>query len=263
MYHRHHLFDVRYYALYPRYYILGVFIFVIYYATDAGAQIYICIYIMYTHLQMFLVTFTSWRQFAAVSQQVAQKMADTVEQEAATFLEPLEHNYRIVASIKAALAQRTAKRSAYIAWMVDVDAKTNAYKKIQGMPGKESQAQAKEQAVSQAQDSADAAKAEFEKVSERLLTEFEVFKNQKAVDFKEAITCFVNAQVRFYCIVMSACILVLVSLCSHCSLLLFSSNTALSCCLSCSLALLFAAGLGAQVAADMDLLHPRARGRDG
>jgi hypothetical protein len=80
--------------------------------------------------------------------------------------------------------------------MIDVEAKTAAFRKLQGVAGKEAQAEQKEQAVSAAQDGADAAKLEFEKVSERLLTEFELFKNQKAFDIKEMMTNFVNLQVR-------------------------------------------------------------------
>jgi hypothetical protein len=117
------------------------------------------------------------------------------ENKVVQLVEPLEEYSRMLFSIKHAMQQRAAKKSAYIACMVDVDVKTNAYKKVQGVAGKEAQVEQKEQAVTAAQDAADAAKAEFEKVSERLLTEFELFKNQKACDIKEIITNFVNLQV--------------------------------------------------------------------
>ena len=110
-------------------------------------------------------------------------------------VEPLEEYSRMLASIKLAMQQRAAKKSAYLSCLVDVDAKSAAFKKLQGVPGKEAQAEVKEQAVSASQDAADAAKSEFEKVSERLLTEFELFKNQKAFDIKEIVTNFVNLQV--------------------------------------------------------------------
>jgi len=117
------------------------------------------------------------------------------EAEVVKLVEPLEEYSRMLNSIKLAMQQRASKKSAYLACLVDVEAKTNAFKKIQGVPGKESQAETKEQAVCTAQDAADAAKVEFEKVSERLLTEFELFKNQKAFDIKEIMCNFINLQV--------------------------------------------------------------------
>ena len=117
------------------------------------------------------------------------------EAEVVKLVEPLEEYSRMLTSIKLAMQQRAAKKSAYLACLVDVEAKTNAFKKVQNVPGKEAQSEAKEQAVCTSQDGADAAKVEFEKVSERLLTEFELFKNQKAFDIKEIMTNFVNLQV--------------------------------------------------------------------
>lgn len=117
------------------------------------------------------------------------------EAEVVKLVEPLEEYSRMLQSIKLAMQQRAAKKTAYINCLIDVEAKTNAYRKLQGVPGKEAQAEQKEQAVIVSQDGADAAKAEFEKVSERLLTEFELFKNQKAFDIKDIMTNFVNLQV--------------------------------------------------------------------
>lgn len=118
------------------------------------------------------------------------------EAEVVKLVEPLEEYTRMLQSIKLAMQQRTAKKAAYMSCLLDVETKTLAYKKLLGVPGKETQTEQKEQAVSAAQDGADAAKLEFEKVSERLLTEFELFKNQKAFDIKEIMTNFVNLQVR-------------------------------------------------------------------
>jgi sorting nexin-1/2 len=117
------------------------------------------------------------------------------EAEVVKLVEPLEEYTRMLQSIKHAMQQRAAKKTAYVNCMIDVEAKTVAFRKLQGVAGKEAQAEQKEQAVSAAQDGADAAKLEFEKVSERLLTEFELFKNQKAFDIKEMMTNFVNLQV--------------------------------------------------------------------
>lgn len=118
------------------------------------------------------------------------------EAEVVKLVEPLEEYSRMLQSIKLAMQQRAAKKTAYINFLIDVEAKTNAYRKLQGVPGKESQAEQKEQLVVASQDGADAAKAEFEKVSERLLTEFELFKNQKAFDIKDIMSNFVNLQVK-------------------------------------------------------------------
>lgn len=117
------------------------------------------------------------------------------EQEAIKLLEPMEEYARMLASIKTAMQQRQDKKSVYISAMSDVEAKQNAYKKLLGVPGKEAQASAKEASVQAAQEVTDAAKLDFERVSERLLTEFETFKNQKAMDMKEIILNFVTLQV--------------------------------------------------------------------
>ena len=122
------------------------------------------------------------------------------EAEVIKLVEPLEEYTRMLQSIKTAIGQRNTKKFAYVNCLIDVEAKTQAYQKLQGVPGKEAQAEQKQQAVTTAQDGADAAKAEFEKVSERLLTEFELFKNQKAFDIKEIMTNFVNLQVLFVCV---------------------------------------------------------------
>eukprot|EP00428_Durinskia_dybowskii_P066394 CAMPEP_0170387430 /NCGR_PEP_ID=MMETSP0117_2-20130122/17553_1 /TAXON_ID=400756 /ORGANISM="Durinskia baltica, Strain CSIRO CS-38" /LENGTH=494 /DNA_ID=CAMNT_0010643297 /DNA_START=72 /DNA_END=1556 /DNA_ORIENTATION=+ len=119
------------------------------------------------------------------------------EAEVIKLVEPLEEYTRMLQSIKTAIGQRNTKKFAYVNCLIDVEAKTQAYQKLQGVPGKEAQAEQKQQAVTTAQDGADAAKAEFEKVSERLLTEFELFKNQKAFDIKEIMTNFVNLQIEF------------------------------------------------------------------
>ncbi len=83
----------------------------------------------------------------------------------------------------------------YLASLADVEAKSNAHRKLIGVAGKEAQAKQKEEAVQTAQETADASKLEFEKVTERLLTEFELFKVYKANDLKQYISDFVKLQV--------------------------------------------------------------------
>lgn len=132
------------------------------------------------------------------------------EQEAIKLLEPLEEYARMLTSIKYAMQQRTDKKSAYVNAMGDLEAKQNAYKKLLGVPGKESQAAQKEAAVQAAQEATDAAKLEFEKVSERLLAEFETFKTQKASDMKEILLNFVTLQVICYMVFFWSDVLVAV-----------------------------------------------------
>lgn len=134
-------------------------------------------------------------QLGATADNLADAASSHAEQEAIKLLEPLEEYARMLNSIKAAMQQRQDKKTAYMNAMGDVEAKSNAYKKVLGVPGKESQAATKENAVNSAQENANAAKDEFEKVSERLLAEFEMFKNQKALDIKEIVMGFINLQV--------------------------------------------------------------------
>mmetsp|Transcript_19608 Transcript_19608/g.33300 ORF Transcript_19608/g.33300 Transcript_19608/m.33300 type:complete len:512 (+) Transcript_19608:61-1596(+) len=119
------------------------------------------------------------------------------EMEVVRLVEPLEEYSRMLYSIKGAMQQRLNKKNAYLSSMIDVEAKQNAYRKVLGVPGKEALVEVKEQAVANAQKAADNAKSDFEKVSERLLTEFELFKNQKAIDIKQIISSFVDLQVEF------------------------------------------------------------------
>jgi len=101
----------------------------------------------------------------------------------------------MISSIKTAINQRQNKKNEYISCMIDLEAKQNSYRKIKDIPGKEIQSNNKELLVNSAQITADNTKLEFEKISEKLLNEFEIFKNQKAIDFKEIILNFVNLQV--------------------------------------------------------------------
>lgn len=122
------------------------------------------------------------------------------EAETQKFLEPLEDYTRVISSIKNAMNQRQEKKAAYLHSIADVEAKNNALRKLQ-VAGKDAQAKVKEQAVQSAQEACDAAKIDFEKVTERLLTEFEVFKIHKASDIRQIIVDFVSLQVRIVILV--------------------------------------------------------------
>lgn len=101
----------------------------------------------------------------------------------------------MLASIRTALSQRADKKSAYLSAIADYEAKAAAHKKVASTPGKESQVAAKEQSANNAKAAMDKAKEDFEKVSDRLLSEFDTFKAQKASDMKEILINFVQLQV--------------------------------------------------------------------
>jgi hypothetical protein len=114
------------------------------------------------------------------------------------FFEPLDDYLRVVNSIKSAVQQRIDKKSIYLSSLVDVEAKSNAYRKLSGVAGKETQANVKEEAVKVAQEHSDLAKAKFEKVTERLLNEFESFKVNKAMDLKKCMIDYIELQVCYF-----------------------------------------------------------------
>lgn len=121
--------------------------------------------------------------------------ASQAEAETIKFLETIDEYARMIGSIKSAIHQRQLKKDSYLQSMADLEAKQSAYRKLVGAPGKESQAKVKEQQMQSAQEVFDGAKLEYEKVTERLLSEFEAFKAQRALDMKEIMVDFVSLQV--------------------------------------------------------------------
>ena len=117
------------------------------------------------------------------------------EAETVKFLESIDEYARMVGSIKTAIQQRQIRKDSYFQAMVDLETKQTAHRKLVGIPGKENQLRSKEQAAQLAQEHFDAAKVEFEKVTERLLVEFEIFKSQRALDMKEIMVDFITLQV--------------------------------------------------------------------
>lgn len=119
------------------------------------------------------------------------------ESESIKFLEPMDEYARMINSIKHAIHQRQIKKDIYLSSLADFESKQSAYRKLVGIPGKESQAKAKEQSMTAAKEVYEAAKVEFEKVSERLLFEFDCFKSQRAVEMREIIVDFVSLQIEY------------------------------------------------------------------
>jgi predicted enzyme involved in methoxymalonyl-ACP biosynthesis len=117
------------------------------------------------------------------------------EAEAIKFLEPMDEYSRMIASIKTAMSQRQSKKDSYVLAMNDYESKQASYRKLVGVPGKEAQAKQKEQAMDTAKEAYENAKTEYERVTERLLIEFESFKSQRSLDMKEIVVDFISLQV--------------------------------------------------------------------
>lgn len=127
---------------------------------------------------------------------LATTYAAQADEEVSKFMEPLDDYSRMMNSVKSAIQQRQDKRNTYIAALADVDAKFSASKKVQGVVGKEAIARQKEEALVLAEEHRDRMKLEYERVTDRLLAEFEVFRVRKAIDIKEIVNNFVDMQVR-------------------------------------------------------------------
>lgn len=112
--------------------------------------------------------------------------------------EPLDEYTRLIASVKHAIQQRADKRSAYIDALAEVEVRQIAHSKVAVVPGKEDQASSKQAVLNRAIALSKDAKTEYDQVTERLLKEFEVFKQQKVVDMRDVILNFVNIQAAFH-----------------------------------------------------------------
>lgn len=123
---------------------------------------------------------------------------ESAENELIQFEEPIYEYVRLLGSVKAAMQRRADKKKAFLAATADLEAKQISYNKVVGVVGKEAQAQEKSYAVEKAQSAVDAAKDEYEKVSEKLLEEFERFKTEKTINIKAIMLSFVNLQIEFH-----------------------------------------------------------------
>jgi Vps5 C terminal like len=112
--------------------------------------------------------------------------------------EPLDEYTRVIASVKHAIQQRADKKAAYTDALAEVEVRQVAYHKAVSVPGKDDQATSKQALLLRAQALSKDAKTEYDQVTERLLKEFEVFKQQKVVDMRDVILNFVNIQAAFH-----------------------------------------------------------------
>lgn len=136
-------------------------------------------------------------EFGKSTENLSKASANSTVNQVVQFLEPLEEYNRLMDSIKMSLGHRQNAKTNYLNSLGELYTKQNAYRKLLGVPGKESQAVMKEASVSNAQDYADEMKVEFEKVSHSLLRDFELFKCQKASDMKRTIMSFIHLQVDY------------------------------------------------------------------
>ncbi|CAM9663012.1 unnamed protein product, partial [Phaeothamnion confervicola] len=117
--------------------------------------------------------------------------------EADLFESPMLEYVKIVGALKVALQKRNEKKTSYLAAAHDLEAKRAAHSKLVGVAGKEAVLQQHEAASQAAVDALEEAKADYEKVSERVIREFRRFKMEKAADMKKIILDYVNIQVAF------------------------------------------------------------------
>lgn len=102
-----------------------------------------------------------------------------------------------MSSVRKAMSQRNEKKNNYITSLTDLEAKKIAHIKVVDIPGKEESASKKEKEVVAAQESVEKNRAEFELVSNRLLSDFEDFKKQKAFDIRNIVLNFINLQIEY------------------------------------------------------------------
>lgn len=138
---------------------------------------------------------TALAQMGETIEHLANCYATQAEEEISKFMEPLDDYARMMHSVKHAIQQRQEKRNNYITALADVEGKTLAWKKLQNVPGKEALARQKEEVVLLAEEHRERVKNEYERVTERLLAEFESFRQRKALDIKEIVYNFVELQI--------------------------------------------------------------------
>jgi hypothetical protein len=122
------------------------------------------------------------------------------ENETIKYLEPLDEYLRIIQCIRFAIQQRLQRKSIYSQALADLESKASSYRKLVAAsdPKKEAQLKSKEQQMQQAEKVMEDTKSDFEKVTERLLQEFELFKESKGREIKETVIQFVTIQMDYH-----------------------------------------------------------------
>jgi hypothetical protein len=131
-------------------------------------------------------------EFASTVEKTSNAYASLAEAALVRFQEPLEEQLRLLGSVRSAIIRRADKKRAYVTALTDVDAKGAAMRKVQATPGKDSSA--KEAAFQGAEAMRDAAKADFERVTDRLLQEFDSFQERKVQEMQWLMAQYVDFQ---------------------------------------------------------------------
>jgi hypothetical protein len=132
-------------------------------------------------------------EFANTVEKSSNAYSSLAEAALVRFQEPLEEQLRLLGSVRSAITRRADRKRAYVTALTDVDAKGAAMRKAQATPGKDSSS--KEAALQGAEAMRDAAKADFERVTDRLLQEFDSFQEKKVQEMQWLMAQYVDFQV--------------------------------------------------------------------
>jgi sorting nexin-1/2 len=117
--------------------------------------------------------------------------------EGESFEGPINEYVKIIGALKQAMSKRQDKKITYMTAAHEVEQRNLAHQKLQGVTGKEDKLRQAEEQLHNAKATLDAAKADFEKVTRRVLKEFERFRQEKARDLKQIMLDYVNIQVEY------------------------------------------------------------------
>ncbi len=123
--------------------------------------------------------------------------AELAERETNTFDEPMKEYVRILSSVKAAIASREGALRAYNATQSAMLAKKERLDKLRATGGKEEKAAALARELSEAEEAANLAKAEYEAVAARVDAEMGRFQAEKLADFKRIVVGFITLQIEY------------------------------------------------------------------
>eukprot|EP00514_Thraustochytrium_sp_LLF1b_P004083 CAMPEP_0184516876 /NCGR_PEP_ID=MMETSP0198_2-20121128/5261_1 /TAXON_ID=1112570 /ORGANISM="Thraustochytrium sp., Strain LLF1b" /LENGTH=557 /DNA_ID=CAMNT_0026907223 /DNA_START=287 /DNA_END=1960 /DNA_ORIENTATION=- len=125
--------------------------------------------------------------------------AQEADKEAQFFDEPVKDYVRLVRQVKQTLDVRIAKEAEYENLVVELESKLAARDKQRATTGPDqaSRLDAAEAEVRRVTKLVDDAKAEFELITQRVLTEMERFKREKLIDFKSIVLDYVQLQIEY------------------------------------------------------------------
>lgn len=130
-------------------------------------------------------------------EKLSYEAAQHAELELRELEEPIDEYVRYAQSVKSALQRRVEKRNALKAANLDMELKEQSYHKVMGIAGKEKDAATKQEAFEKALAVHKALQQETELISNQLVEEFEIFKKQKAEDFRNIILKFALIQAEY------------------------------------------------------------------